>query len=162
MASKRSLKTVPGHGETTKTGFVNKHGQVVIRNTGRLGTDHLQYVYQLSCSRCGFTYTEHAPKEYLMVDIRDVMFRLVFDHGRISFASSSMCSKILQHLDPGVYAFSGARQMEDFIRGIVKDDPTFSLEFEKPVTLKHLEKYDADHSACGGNLIMSSFFGENG
>jgi hypothetical protein len=41
---------------TTKTGFVNPNGQVTIRNTSRPGTDHLQYIYQLECSRCGFNY----------------------------------------------------------------------------------------------------------
>jgi hypothetical protein len=41
---------------TTITGFVNVHGQVTIRNTGAPGNDHLQYVYQLVCSRCGHDY----------------------------------------------------------------------------------------------------------
>jgi hypothetical protein len=41
---------------TTKTGYVNKQRQVVIRNTGRHGTDHLQYIYTLGCSDCGCIY----------------------------------------------------------------------------------------------------------
>jgi hypothetical protein len=41
---------------TTKIGFVNDNGQVVVRNTGLRGTDHLQYVYQLACSHCGENY----------------------------------------------------------------------------------------------------------
>lgn len=41
---------------TTVPGFVNAHGQVVIRNTGAPGTDHMQYTYQLACSRCGYVY----------------------------------------------------------------------------------------------------------
>lgn len=41
---------------TTAIGFVSKNGQVVIRNTGRPGTDHLQNIYQLGCSRCGWVY----------------------------------------------------------------------------------------------------------
>jgi len=41
---------------TTKVGFVNSNGQVVIRNTGKPGTDHGQKVYQLGCSLCGHIY----------------------------------------------------------------------------------------------------------
>jgi PHP family Zn ribbon phosphoesterase len=41
---------------TTKPGYVNKNGQVVIYDTGKFGTDHLQYVYKLGCSRCGEIY----------------------------------------------------------------------------------------------------------
>ncbi len=33
------------HKGTTKTGFVNKNGQVVVRAKGRPGTDHLQQTY---------------------------------------------------------------------------------------------------------------------
>jgi len=42
--------------KTTKPGYANKHDQVVIRNTGKPGTDHLQKIYQLGCSRCGNAY----------------------------------------------------------------------------------------------------------
>lgn len=42
--------------KTTEPGFVNTLGQVTIRNTGNLGTDHNQYVYQLACSHCGAVY----------------------------------------------------------------------------------------------------------
>ena len=42
--------------ETTKVGFVNRNGQVVIRNTGKPGTDHNQKIYQLGCSECGSVY----------------------------------------------------------------------------------------------------------
>ncbi|HEY2392991.1 MAG TPA: hypothetical protein VGK22_17570 [Candidatus Angelobacter sp.] len=41
---------------TTKTGYVNRNGQVVIRNTGLPGTDHGQKIYQLACSICGHVY----------------------------------------------------------------------------------------------------------
>ena len=41
---------------TTKVGFVNRNGQVVIRNTGKPGTDHGQKIYQLGCSLCGNVY----------------------------------------------------------------------------------------------------------
>lgn len=41
---------------TTCTGYVNRNGQVVVRNTRRAGTDHGQYVYQLGCSLCGHVY----------------------------------------------------------------------------------------------------------
>jgi hypothetical protein len=41
---------------TTLSGYVNRHDQVVIRNTGLPGTDHLQFVYQLGCTRCGHVY----------------------------------------------------------------------------------------------------------
>jgi hypothetical protein len=41
---------------TTCTGYVNRNGQVVVRNTRTAGTDHGQYVYQLGCSLCGHVY----------------------------------------------------------------------------------------------------------
>lgn len=41
---------------TTCIGYVNRNGQVVIRNTSLPGTDHLQKVYQLGCSLCGNIY----------------------------------------------------------------------------------------------------------
>jgi broad specificity phosphatase PhoE len=42
--------------DTTEAGFVNRHGQIVIRKTELTGTDHLQHVYQLSCVHCGAVY----------------------------------------------------------------------------------------------------------
>jgi hypothetical protein len=42
--------------QTTEPGYVNPNGQVTVRNTGKPGTDHLQYIYQLACSRCGHVY----------------------------------------------------------------------------------------------------------
>jgi hypothetical protein len=42
--------------KSTKSGYVNRNGQVVIRNTGLPGTDHMQMVYQLGCSACGHVY----------------------------------------------------------------------------------------------------------
>lgn len=41
---------------TTCTGYVNRNGQVVIRNTRLPGTDNNQYIYQLACSVCGAVY----------------------------------------------------------------------------------------------------------
>jgi hypothetical protein len=41
---------------TTCIGYVNRNGQVVIRNTYLPGTDHLQTIYQLGCSACGDSY----------------------------------------------------------------------------------------------------------
>ncbi len=41
---------------TTTPGFVNVHGQEVIRNTGKAGTDHGQYIYELKCQHCGKHY----------------------------------------------------------------------------------------------------------
>jgi len=41
---------------TTCTGYVNRNGQVIIRNTRLPGTDNNQYVYQLGCSVCGAVY----------------------------------------------------------------------------------------------------------
>lgn len=43
-------------GSTTDSGYVNSMGQVVVRHTGMPGTDHLQSVYQLACSKCGHAY----------------------------------------------------------------------------------------------------------
>ncbi len=41
---------------TTVTGYVNVNGQVTIRDTRLPGTDHLQRVYQVACSYCGYNY----------------------------------------------------------------------------------------------------------
>ena len=41
---------------TTCIGYVNRNGQVVIRNTGLPGTDKNQSIYQLGCSHCGHVY----------------------------------------------------------------------------------------------------------
>ncbi len=43
-------------GYSTRPGYVNPKGQVVIRNTGLRGTDHGQTVYQIGCSVCGHVY----------------------------------------------------------------------------------------------------------
>ena len=45
-----------GKTKTNSIGYVNRNGQVVIRNTGLRGTDHGQSVYQLGCSICGHVY----------------------------------------------------------------------------------------------------------
>ena len=45
-----------GDKKTTETGFVNQHDQVVIRDTGKPGSDHLQRIYQLCCGHCGHSY----------------------------------------------------------------------------------------------------------
>ncbi len=41
---------------TTEPGFVNRNGQIVIRNTGRPGTDFGATLYQIGCSHCGHIY----------------------------------------------------------------------------------------------------------
>ena len=43
-------------GYSTRPGYVNARGQVVIRNTGLPGTDYGQAVYQMGCSVCGHVY----------------------------------------------------------------------------------------------------------
>lgn len=43
-------------GATTTPGYRNRNGQIVIRATGRPGTDHNQQVYQLACEACGLNY----------------------------------------------------------------------------------------------------------
>ena len=40
----------------TRVEFVNDKGETVIGNTGKPGTDHVQKVYQIGCSRCGCVY----------------------------------------------------------------------------------------------------------
>jgi hypothetical protein len=52
MEKRPAMKVKP----TTCTGYVNRNGQVVVRNTGAPGTDNNQYVYQLACSHCGNAY----------------------------------------------------------------------------------------------------------
>jgi hypothetical protein len=44
------------HKWTTKTGYVNRNGQLVIRDTGLPGTDRGQRVYQMACGKCGHVY----------------------------------------------------------------------------------------------------------
>ena len=41
---------------TTKPGYMNDNGQVVVRKTSLPGTDHVQYVYILRCSKCSAEY----------------------------------------------------------------------------------------------------------
>ena len=52
----RSPNRKKGARLTTQRGYVNRNGQVVIRNTGLRGTDHAQTVYQLGSSICGHFY----------------------------------------------------------------------------------------------------------
>jgi hypothetical protein len=49
---------------TARPGFVNRNGQVVVRNTRQAGTDHLQYVYQMGCSACGHVYGTNGAEVY--------------------------------------------------------------------------------------------------
>jgi predicted Zn-ribbon and HTH transcriptional regulator len=41
---------------TSEPGYKNRNDQEVIRNTGKQGTDYLQYIYELCCRRCGHQY----------------------------------------------------------------------------------------------------------
>jgi endonuclease III len=52
VGKEMTVKTNP----TACTGYVNRNGQVVVRNTCAPGTDKNQYVYQLACSHCGHIY----------------------------------------------------------------------------------------------------------
>jgi hypothetical protein len=52
---KGSEKPTPQN-RTTRIGYVNKNGQVVVRNTRKLSTDNSQVVFQLGCSHCGDHY----------------------------------------------------------------------------------------------------------
>jgi hypothetical protein len=51
-----SPKSKRGVGSTTRRGYVNRNGQVVIRNTRLPGSERGQTVYQLGCSVCGHVY----------------------------------------------------------------------------------------------------------
>ena len=42
--------------KTTTPGYENRNGQIVVRNTGKPGTDHFQYVYELKCRHCSHRY----------------------------------------------------------------------------------------------------------
>ncbi|WP_206678056.1 hypothetical protein [Martelella limonii] len=44
------------HAKTTRPGYRNRNGQIVIADTGLPGTDHNQRIYQLCCGRCGHNY----------------------------------------------------------------------------------------------------------
>jgi hypothetical protein len=52
-------------GYSTKVGFVNPKGQVVIRKTLLSGTDHGQKVYQMACSNCGEVYGANGTDTHL-------------------------------------------------------------------------------------------------
>lgn len=54
--SQLDLKMTVDPRGTTLPGYVNRNGQVTVRDTGMPGTDHLQRVYQLACSKCGHVY----------------------------------------------------------------------------------------------------------
>ncbi len=41
---------------TTEPGYTNNNGQTVVRPTGLSGTDHLQRIYVLRCSKCDQEY----------------------------------------------------------------------------------------------------------
>ena len=41
---------------TTRPAYKNPHGQVVLRDTGYPGTDHLQRIYVVQCQRCRHEY----------------------------------------------------------------------------------------------------------
>jgi hypothetical protein len=41
---------------TTEPGYINIHGQEVIHDTGKAGTDHEQRAYELRCQHCGHHY----------------------------------------------------------------------------------------------------------
>lgn len=47
---------MPATKGTTSLGYVNRNQQGVVARTDLQGTDHLQYVYELSCSRRGHHY----------------------------------------------------------------------------------------------------------
>ena len=51
------MKTfMPAERKTTKPGYVNRNGQVVVKATGLSGTDYGQYIYALRCSKCEWEY----------------------------------------------------------------------------------------------------------
>ncbi|MAM61724.1 MAG: hypothetical protein CMH11_09555 [Maritimibacter sp.] len=52
-------------GYSTRTGFVNDRGQVVIRCTDKKGTDHMQKIYQMACSECGNVYGANGSDTHL-------------------------------------------------------------------------------------------------
>ena len=41
---------------TTRPGYRNRNGQVVLRSTGLPGTDYNQTIYVLRCENCGHEY----------------------------------------------------------------------------------------------------------
>jgi hypothetical protein len=41
---------------TTAQGFENRNGQIVLRRTSKMATDHTQYVYILRCKHCNTEY----------------------------------------------------------------------------------------------------------
>lgn len=47
--------------QTTKPGSINRNGQIIIRNTGKPGTDHGQTIYPLACTECGHVYGANGP-----------------------------------------------------------------------------------------------------
>jgi hypothetical protein len=59
VVGSRLIRALPSEpGATTRKGFLNPNGQVVVRATGLPGTDHLQRIYVLLCTQpgCGHEY----------------------------------------------------------------------------------------------------------
>jgi PHP family Zn ribbon phosphoesterase len=47
---------MPGERGSTNPGYINRNGQMVLRPTGLPGTDHMQKIYVLRCSKCTSEY----------------------------------------------------------------------------------------------------------
>jgi PHP family Zn ribbon phosphoesterase len=50
------LKGKAGNTETTRPGYKNRNDQLVVRATGKSGTDFGQYIYVLRCLKCETEY----------------------------------------------------------------------------------------------------------
>jgi hypothetical protein len=64
-AEVKAYRMEHGRAKPTGPGFVNHHGQEVVRRTDRPGTDHVQYVYELRCQRCGHRYGANGSDTHL-------------------------------------------------------------------------------------------------
>ena len=42
--------------KTTVVNYINRNDQKNLGCTGKHGTDHMQYFYQMECQKCGYQY----------------------------------------------------------------------------------------------------------
>ena len=54
--AERTAGRARGGKGTTRQGYRNRNGQVVVRRTQTPGNDHNQVVYELECRGCGYRY----------------------------------------------------------------------------------------------------------
>jgi len=133
---------------TTAQGFENKNGQVVLRRTSKMGTDHNQYVYILRCKHCNKEYGTNGSDIWERKCPNSKCPSTVIIHGgslakRITIRSqedlsqyrSSMeasCTKTLDHLKKLIESTDGLTCLAEMKFGKIGFDP---LDAERALNL---------------------------